>query len=148
MRTVHRVLVVFALVLFGSGRAFSQGGLATGTLASTGDVVTIPMQGVASATIQAAGTWIGVIVVAEVTPDGGTTWYAGTVVDRQVNGFNQALQTTSVNGIWTLVNSGFTAARVRAMSLSSGSVAITATRGYVTTAVTPCNALWHAAGRC
>lgn len=121
--------------------------MATGSLAAAGDAVTLSMANIPSASIQIIGTWTGVVVF-EASNDAGTTWYAVTVVDQQVaNGSMR--QQTSANGLWALANAGYTTMRVRALVLSSGTAAVTVTKGLMAGAVPPpCNALLRAARQC
>ncbi len=118
----------------------------TGSLTTTGGVVTVALFNTPSETVQVSGTWIGVLLF-ELTADNGTTWKPLTV---SVYGTGELTQATVGNGLFTVQNAGFTAARVRAASMQSGTVTVTMTRGYSTAAApaSPCNLLLHAAGKC
>lgn len=147
-RSAYVVIAVVLAALFVYGvTAGAQDASTAGTLSSVGATVPVPMTNVPALTVQLSGTWTGVVVF-EVSPDGGATWYAATATDQQLAAVTPMLQAAGANGVWSIVNGGFTHARARALALGSGSVTVTFTRGLATVPTVPCNALLHAAKRC
>lgn len=114
----------------------------TGTLATTGDAVTVALVGVPSETLQLTGTWAGTALF-EVSIDG-TTWQPALLANLM--GGATAPGATS-NAIFVVQNVGYAAVRVRAFQWSSGTATVTATRGLQSAPPT-CNALTRAAGVC
>ncbi len=130
MTRLYRSLIAACLILAMTHAASAQG-TTTGSLVAVGDAVTISLVNVPTVTVQILGTWAGSPVF-ESSVDGGDTWWPLTVIDRS-NGAE--VQKAAGNGQYLILNTGYTAARVRAQALGSGTVAVTATRGYV--AVSP-----------
>lgn len=124
-----RFLIAACLVLALTSRASAQG-TTVGTLAVVDDAVTISLITVPTLTVQISGTWVGAPVF-EASVDGGVIWWPLTVID-QSNGAE--VQRAQNNGRYLVLNTGYTAARVRAQAIGSGTVTVTATRGYVTVA--------------
>lgn len=123
---MRRILLASLLVTAASAHLSAQNVVTTGTLSVAGDAVVIPIATVATATVQLGGTWDGSAVF-EVSVDN-STWWPLTVVNHADG---SQVGSAVANGLFVLQNAGYSAARVRADSLSSGSVTVTATRGFV-----------------
>lgn len=125
-RTLTRRALVASLLLAAGASLSAQAVTTTGSLAAVGDAVVIPLVNVPTVAVQLGGTWIGAPVF-EATVDGGTTWWPLKVV----NPFDgSTAQKALTNGLYLIQNAGYTAARVRAAELGSGTVAVAATRGF------------------
>ena len=105
--------------------------LTTGSLTAAGDVVTIPLSGVAVATVQLSGTWAGQVEF-QATADGDNWWPLH--VAMQADG--SSAQRVTTTGFVYVVNAGYTAMRARATVVDSGTVTVTATRGVLALSVT------------
>lgn len=121
-RLLRHFVLVFVLLW---ASTVSAQVLKTGTLAAVGDVVTVPLSGVVSLTVQTSGTWAGQVEF-QATNDG-ETWVT---VSAVASSTGAPMSRTTVNGLFVAANAGYTALRVRAAALDSGTVTITATRGY------------------
>jgi hypothetical protein len=116
----------------GSGRALNVAGVAypttSGAITTATTTVTTGNIGVAgNITIAIFGTYAGVSVVFEASPDGGTTW-VGIGASREDTGGNEgatafALPTNAAR-LWTTGAPGFTNFRVRATAWTSGSASV------------------------
>lgn len=127
---ILRAALIATLCLAGARQASAQQPrlTTTGSLASTGDAVTVSLVNVASVTVQLSGSWAG-LAIFQVSADGGTTWVwtAAPVVDLGSGG--PARQAT-INGLFMLQNPGYTAMRVFASAWDSGTATVTVTRGF------------------
>jgi len=124
--------VVGPLTQVGSGRGFPVVGMSytatTGTITTSTSTVTTGNIGVAgNITIAIFGTYAGVSVIFEASPDGGTT-YIPIGASREDTGGNEgssafALGTNAVR-LWTTGAPGFTNFRVRATAYTSGTATV------------------------
>lgn len=116
----------------GSARALNMAGVAypvsTGSITTSATTVTTGAIGVAgNITVAIFGTYAGVSVIFEASPDSGTTWI-GVGASREDTGGNEgaaafALPTNAAR-LWTTGAPGFTNFRVRATAFTSGSASV------------------------
>jgi len=102
---------------------------ATITAASTSclatNCVSRALSGIDTVSIGVAGTFVGTLQV-EISNDREVTWEAWTVLQQSDRTLDTSITTT---GLWLGGNAGYTHMRVRASAWTSGSAAITLTRG-------------------
>lgn len=124
------IAVVVALLVLMAGPAMAQNPLTltawtvTGTLGATGSVV-LPINALTSAAAwQITGTFSGTVTF-EATVDG-TNYVAVAVVP--VGGTRTLTTTVTAPGVWQMNVAGYTSARARCSTYTSGSIVITGKR--------------------
>jgi hypothetical protein len=116
----------------GSARALNMAGVAypvsTGSITTSATTITASSISVAgNITIAIFGTYAGVSVIFEASPDSGTTWI-GIGCSREDTGGNEGASAfalpTNAARLWTTGAPGFTSFRVRATAFTSGSASV------------------------
>lgn len=102
--------------------------LKTGTLAAAGDTVVFSFATVASVTVQLSGSWEGAVAF-EASVDGSQWW----AIPALNHGDGAPVGPAATNGLIVINNAGYGLGRARALGVSSGTITVITTRGFLAT---------------